>query len=292
MADLSNVEVTLFDSEVKMAYAASGGALTGAVRNRDNVVGGIVKFPKSGTIQAIETGFRSNIPTQNLSFDEVSIALKKYTAAVYSDDVERHIVNFDERMIIVEETVAAIRRRQDQQIIDAWGAAALPSDNQIGVSYGTGTDTNLTWDKMRRISGLFSKNNVPKIGRHLAIASAQDEYLLDILQLTNNQYSNVARNAIDNGTLDGSSVLGMNIHVIGTMDEGGLPLNTGTNVRTCYAWHDKSTGMATGIKFKSHINYVAEKDSDLILTKFYGNSVVIDPTGVISIACDEDDTSV
>lgn len=77
----------------------------------------------------------------------------------------------------------------------------------------------------------------------------------------------------------------MNVRIIPTMTEGGLP-KTG-NTRTCFAWHRMAAGMGIGQDLRTEINYVPMMTSWLVNGLFFAGAVAIDNRGIISIDCDE-----
>jgi len=78
--------------------------------------------------------------------------------------------------------------------------------------------------------------------------------------------------------------MGMTIHVIGDMVEGGLPFtDPGPNTtRRNFAYHFQSAGFGMN-KFGTEINYLPKETSWLVNGIHQSGAVVIDPVGVIEV---------
>ena len=169
---------------------------------------------------------------------------------------------------------------------NAENVVVLPAENVIPVDFPTppGTDTGMTFDKLRQVVKIFSKNNVPAgpAIRHMLLDSSSESDLLNETEFTNNDFVN--KGAIKTGTLDGSVVMGMTLHVIGDMPEGGLPFeDPGPNtIRKNFAYHKLSTGFGMN-KFGTEINYLPKETSWLINGIHMSGAIVIDEVGVIQI---------
>ncbi len=87
-------------------------------------------------------------------------------------------------------------------------------------------------------------------------------------------------------------VLSMNVRVIPSMIEGGLPTtgNDQTNtqgVRTIYAWHKMAVGMAIGQDMRTEVNYLPRETSWFVNGLFFAGAVTVDNRGTFSALCDE-----
>lgn len=273
---LSNVEQTLFDAEVKKAYQSMGFILRDYVRMRNNVDDSIVSWRKVGYVVAEQYGFQQAVVYQDPNYNKVNVTLEPYRAATLVDDVERFLVNFDERQEDAQLLAMALGRRSDQLIIDA--LAASGTSNVIAEG-GTG----LTFAKVRQVVEYFDNLAVPNQHRCIAISAAAQSDLLAEDQFTNSLYLNL--DAIKNGGLNGNYAMGMMWKVIPTMVEGGLP-KTGDE-RTCFAWHKMAMGMGVGRNFSTQIERVPHLDSWQILGKIFANAVAVDNVGIVQIGVDE-----
>jgi hypothetical protein len=94
-----------------------------------------------------------------------------------------------------------------------------------------------------------------------------------------------SNDAVVTGNLNHRDLLGMNVRIIPTMTEGGLPLATTT--RSCFAWHRRAVGMGVGQDLRTEVNYLPRETSWFVNGLFFAGAVVIDDRGVIQIDCDE-----
>lgn len=275
---ISNAFVQLFDAEVKQAYQASR-QLAGLVRERNNVEGSSVKFPKIGTGSATLRVPQTDVTPMNVSYSNVTCTLQDWNAAEYSDIFQQQKVNFDERRELVQVVSNAIGRRMDQLVIDALSGSStsLTVANSIG-----GATTGLNVAKLRRAKALLDKKNVPFEGRTMLIHANSLEALLGETQATSTDYNSVK--ALVSGEIN--TFLGFNFVVIGDRSEGGLAID-GSSDRVVYAFHRDSIGFAVGMNMRSEINYVPEKTSWLINGMFSAGAINIDDEGIVKITTRE-----
>jgi hypothetical protein len=275
---ISSAFVTLFEAEVKQAFQAKR-ALAGLTRERMNVEGSTVKFPKIGRGLATLRVPQSDVTPMNVSYSQVTATMQDWNAAEYSDIFHQAKVNFEERQELVQVVSAAVGRRLDQLVLDALAATAttLTVSNDIG-----GTDTNMSVAKLRRAKALLDKANVPGDGRVCIIHANGLEGLLGETQTTSTDYNSVK--ALVSGDID--TFLGFKFVMIGDRSEGGLAVD-GSLDRTCFAFHRDAVGLGVGIGMKTEINYIPEKTSYLVNGMFSAGAVEIDAEGVVKITARE-----
>lgn len=273
---VSNAFVQLFDAEVKQAYQAQR-ALAGVVRERTNVEGSQVKFPKIGKGTATIRVPQTDVTPLNVSYSQVTATMSDYIAAEYSDIFSQQKINFDERRELVQVVSGAIGRRMDQLVIDALSGSgtALTVATTVG---GAGTNMNLA--KLLEAKELLDTGNVPAQDRCMLIHASGLAALLDDTKIASSDYAAVK--ALVQGQLD--TFLGFKFITIGDRDEGGLPK---PSTRTCFAFHKDAIGMGIGMNQKTEINYVAEKTSFLVASMFSAGAVAIDAEGIVAISATE-----
>jgi hypothetical protein len=273
---VSNAFVQLFDAEVKQAYAAQR-ALAGVVRERTNVEGSQVKFPKIGKGTATIRVPQTDVTPLNVSYSQVTATMSDYIAAEYSDIFSQQKINFDERRELVQVVSGAIGRRMDQLVIDALSGSgtSLTVATTVG---GAGTNMNLA--KLLEAKELLDTGNVPAQDRCMLIHASGLAALLDDTKIASSDYAAVK--ALVQGQLD--TFLGFKFITIGDRDEGGLPK---PSTRTCFAFHKDAVGMGIGMNQKTEINYVAEKTSFLVASMFSAGAVAIDAEGIVAISATE-----
>jgi len=273
---ISNAFVQMFDAEVKQAYQANR-ALAGLVRERSNVEGNQVKFPKIGKGTATVRVPQTDVTPLNVTYSQVTATMSDYIAAEYSDIFNQQKVNFDERRELVTVVGSAIGRRMDQLVIDALNAASSPST--VGTDIG-GSGTNMNLAKLLAAKKALDTKNVPSEGRVMLIHANGLSSLLDETELTSSDFASVK--ALVQGEID--TFLGFRFVTLGDRDEGGLPL---PSTRTCFAFHRDAVGMGIGMNQRSEINYVAEKTSFLVSSMFSAGAVAIDDEGIVKISATE-----
>ena len=273
---ISNAFVQMFDAEVKQAYQ-SARALAGVTRERTNVEGNQVKFPKIGKGTATVRVPQSDVTPLNVTYSQVTATMSDYIAAEYSDIFNQQKVNFDERRELVAVVGSAIGRRMDQLVIDALNAASAPST--VGTDIG-GAGTNMNLAKLLAAKKALDANNVPSEGRCMLIHANGLSSLLDETELTSSDFASVK--ALVQGDID--TFLGFKFITLGDRDEGGLPL---PSTRTSFAFHRDAIGMGIGMNQRSEINYVPEKTSFLVSSMFSAGAVAIDDEGIVKISATE-----
>ena len=279
---ISNAFVTLFDSEVKQAYQAQR-ALAGLTRERTNVEGSTVKFPKIGKGSASVRVPQTDVVPLNVTYAQVTATMTDYIAAEYSDIFNQQRVNFNERQELVQVVSGAIGRRMDQVIIDALTAASSTGTvaKTIADDGSTGSASNLNVGKLRAAKKVLDAKNVPMEGRTIVLHANNLSALLGLTSVTSSDFNTVK--ALVTGEVD--TFLGFKFVTVGDRDEGGLPLSSSD--RTVYAFHRDSVGMAIGLNQTSRVDYIAEKTSFLVASMFSAGSVAIDSEGIVKITCAE-----
>jgi len=273
---ISSAFVQLFDAEVKQAYQGAR-ALAGVTRERTNVEGNQVKFPKIGKGTATVRVPQTDVTPLNVTYSQITATMSDYIAAEYSDIFQQSKVNFDERQELVQVVGGAIGRRMDQLVIDALNAASSPSTVATSVG-GAGTNMNLA--KLLAAKKALDAKNVPADNRCMVIHANGLSALLDETELTSSDFATVK--ALSTGEID--TFLGFKFITLGDRDEGGLPL---PSTRTCFAFHRDAVGLGISMNQRSEINYVPEKTSFLVSSMFSAGAVAIDDDGIVKISATE-----
>ncbi len=219
---ISNAFVTLFDSEVKQAYQAQR-ALAGLTRERTNVEGSTVKFPKIGKGSASVRVPQTDVVPLNVTYSQVTATMTDYIAAEYSDIFHQQRVNFNERQELVQVVSGAIGRRMDQVIIDALVAASSTGTvaKTVADDGSTGSASNLNVGKLRAAKKALDAKNVPMEGRTIVLHANNLSALLGLTSVTSSDFNTVK--ALVTGEVD--TFLGFKFVTVGDRDEGGLPLS-------------------------------------------------------------------
>lgn len=282
---LTNVQQTEFDVLVKKAYQSKGSLIDDAVYKRMNVVGRFEQFRKMGYVVAVPQPYLDTMTPQDANFNFETATINKYAAPTAVDDVQELTVNFSVKSELAEVVGYAIRRRTDQIAIDAISSSG--TSNVVAVDFGTpSTNSNLPYTKVVEVETIFDDAAVDRENKHFMFSAFQSRSLLQQIQFTNNLYSNVGQVAVNRGTMDMSNSVGLQMHVIPSMVEGGLPYSSGT-IREVFAWDKRTIGFAMGKNFTTYIDRIPQNDSWLVAGIFSAGAVTIDNVGVVEVLCDE-----
>lgn len=278
--NLSDVLATQFSAEIKHRFDSQG-VLRQTVRQRDASGAKSVQFNLMGRGMAAErTGYQTPIPVMNVTYTPVTISVSNYTASELTDIFLGNQVKFDERAELVETISGALGRRIDQLIINSMAGATLPKTVADDVS---GETANLTVAAIRSAAELMDADGVPDGDRFLAVHPSGLHSLLSDSQATSVDFNNVK--ALVRGDLD--TFYGFQIRKIGNRDEGGLPLDTQTRVRTNFAYHRQAIGLAVNLDVNVRIDWDEQYGAHRVTGFLSAGAGVIDDLGVVSIATSE-----
>jgi hypothetical protein len=267
-----------FDAEVKHAYQGAA-LLAGTTRVRRNVVGSTVNFRLTGKGIAKQKAIQADVIPMNVTHVNRPGTMQNWHASDYTDIFAQAEVNFDEKSELAKSVAMAMGRRSDQIIVDgAFAIDAAANAAAVDTNVG-GTASGFNLDKMLRLSRLLTGAGVPGMGRHMAVTARALEQALLASQFSSADYNGIR--ALMSGAID--SYGGFKWHVFDDRTavgaEGGLPIVSGA-IRQGWAWHEEAVGFATGIEFRTEINYIGQKTSFLVNGLFKACSVGIDVTGI------------
>lgn len=274
---LSAMAITEFDAQVKAAYQKAG-ILRRTVRVKTGVVGSTEKFRKYNKGTATPRIPQTDVIPMNAGYAEATATIANWNAPEYTDVFDQQTVNFSEREIVAANIAAAIGRREDQIILDQLDTAnGSPNiDTNVG-----GSTTGLNMAKSRRAMRVLNARGVPKSDRYFLCHSIGLEQMLGTTEATSADYNTVK--TLVNGEI--SKFLAFEWIEMEDRDEGGLPL--ASTLRTNYAYHKMSMGLAIGIDFRTEVGYVNEKTSWLANGLFSAGAAVVDANGVVEIQTTE-----
>jgi len=273
---LKEVASIEFSSLVKAIYQAKGFHLRDTVRTKSDVRGKSIKFPLMGEGMAQQKASQDDVSPMNITYVHKEAILTNWNAVEYTDIFDQQEVAFDDKRELAEAIAMAIGRRSDQILIGALDSSTTSNLIPVG---GTG----FTFAKLRDINKFLNANGVGREGRTIALTAGAEAQLLDQEKITSNDF--VSQMALNNGGLDNLKIFNFMFKVIPTMGEGGLP-GTDTD-RTCFAYAHDSVGFATGLNFRTEVNYIPEKLSWLSAGIFQGGAIPVDDKGIVKISIDE-----
>lgn len=196
--------------------------------------------------------------------------------------------------------LAAALRDRDKTLIDGirgnaqtgktgGTAVALPADQKIAVDFSSaGTNNNMPFEKLLEVMRLMGVKNVA--GQDVdqvspvtvIISHNQVASLLKQPELTSIDYSEIRR--LHSGQV--INFMGMAIRAV-TPDL--LPYDSGTKVRSCYAFARDSVVFGIAENPQAWVDELPTKRHDIQLRTEWGwGCSRLDEEGVIEIACDED----
>lgn len=223
----------------------------------------------------------------DISHGRQTANLENWNAPEYTDIFDAAEVNFDEKQELAKTIAKALGRREDQIIMDVMIAGTYSttpgSDPDTGYDIVAGA-TNLTVTKLREAAmrGLTDRN-VDDEDRTLICTASGVEALLADPEVTSSDF-NVLK-ALVSGTLEQTTYMGFTIVIIGSRQEGGLPL--AGNIVTSFAYHREAVGYAVGIDMMTRIDWVAQKTSWLANGMLKSGAVIRENAGIVRIAYDQ-----
>lgn len=271
---LNNVAVQQFHNSFINEFAATR-SLVGTCQEVHGVVGDAYKWPVLGfTKMELRGSPQSLIPASDVSHTQLTTTFQDYVLNLPTDIFQQSNVNVNERVALARVHADAAGRRTDQFKIDALEASTTTNTIANG-------GTNLTVEKLREASFFLNENNVPQTQRWIVIHASQLKALLDQTEVTDANFNTVR--ALVQGEVN--SFLGFTFVTIGNRDEGGLP-KTG-DVRTCFAWHWNSMGLAFSLEPNTDVEWSAERQSWLSISRLKAGASALLNEGIVKIDCDE-----
>lgn len=281
---LSNAAVIEFDQEVKHQYQGQGN-LRETVTNRTGVVGESYKFTRMGKGVANQKASQADVTPMDIGHDRQTATLANWNAPEYTDIFDQAEVNFDEKQELAMTIANAIRRREDQIIIDAMAAVTFAATNDedpdTGRVFDISATRNFDLSAIRSAAGHLDDIEAESSDRYIVLRAQALQKLLEDTTVTSSDYGVVK--ALVNGDLD--SYMGFKFKKIGTRTEGGLP--GAASDRVAFAYQKSAIGLAIGLDMKTTIDWVAQKTSWLANGIFKAGAVAREPQGVCKIVYDE-----
>jgi hypothetical protein len=266
--------ITLYDSDVHMAYQQFGSKMRNTVRLKQLSPGQIARFPTLGRGTATDKARNGDVVPMNPvhAYKDVT-ATDKY-APEYVDKLDDIKNNIDERLLYARAGAGALGREVDHRIFDVMDAT---THNTVAAT-GTGL---AKWKILDAIS-LLNEHDVPDDGDRWAVLGAQAwEEFINITQVSSRDY------VTDLNWTRGTQVV--NWRGIKWFFHSALPLSTTT--RSCFLYHRTAVGLAENQQITTMIDWVPQKAAYLIDSMMSCGAVLIDEEGIVKISCDESTTA-
>ena len=163
------------------------------------------------------------------------------------------------------------------------GTQTFPTSQQIAVDFvesGSATNSGLTVAKLRDIRRVFGENDLDESETlHIIVAQQQITDLLRDDEVTSADFNTVR--ALVNGEIN--QYLGLTFH-----RTQRLSLNSGTDVRTCFAWAQSGIMLGIGEDVTARIAERSDKAfSTYVFYRMSIGAVRLEEEKVVSILCDE-----
>lgn len=270
---VSELFITQYVADVKIAYQQMAAKLRKAVYLKTGVKGSKARFQKVGKGEARQKTRHGDIPTMGVSHGKVEGIMETWYAADYSDAVDEAMHNIDERKILAKTGAGAISRKGDDIVF--MQLAMTPNVIDLPT-------TGLVKSKIQIGLELLFKNDVPEDDNEIyaAVGPHQWNELMELKEFANSDYVGA----------DGLPWKGgaryKQWNNVNWMQHNRAPLSG--SVRDVFIWHKMAVGYAENIADTCRIDFIPEKDSHFVNNKFTACGAMIDSDGIVCLKCKED----
>jgi hypothetical protein len=267
--------ITLYDSDVHMAYQQFGSKFRNTVRLKSVNPGQIARFPKIGKGTATDKARNGDVVPMNPVHSYADVTSTDKYAPEYVDKLDDIKNNIDERMLYARAGAGALGREIDSRITTVMDAATTLT---IAVDGTTG----LSKSKILTAFEYLNSYDVPDDGdRWCALGPQQWEEFLNIAEVKSRDY------VTDLPWARGTQVV--NWRGVKWFFHSNLPLSTTT--RSCFMYHRTAVGLAENAQIQTMIDWVPQKAAYLIDSMMSCGAVLIDEYGIVKISCSESSTA-
>jgi len=260
--------VKQYETDAHIAYQRKGSKLRSTVRQKNNITGKSTTFQKIGKGTASTKGRHGKVPVMNLDHEPVECLLADHYAGDWVDKLDELKININERQITVDAGAYALGRKTDEIIVNELDK----STNYAG----DGAD-GLTKAKVLEAFEMLGEADVPDDGERYAIVGYKQ--WTDLLQIS--EFSDA--DYVGDDALPWKGVQAK--RWLGTLWMPHSGLTKSGNVRYCYWYHKTGIGHASGSDIKSDISWHGDHAAHFVNNMMSQGSVLIDPTGVVSLRC-------
>lgn len=258
-----------YDTETHLAYQQKGSKFRNRVRVKEGVMASTVDFRKVGRGAATQKPQNGNVVAMNPVHTKVTATLEDWYAPEYVDQFDEQKLGpgTDERSTLVQTGVNALGRKVDELIV----TKLATSTNTIA---GFNTAVFNLDGILAAIEAFLGVDAFEQEGMiSMALGTKQWLKFLSLPEVKNGDYNT------DKGALSSRSP-GASRQFMGIdfFHYSGLPNASG--VTTNILFDKRAVGWAEGASISTEMNYIPEKVSTLINSKFSGGAVLIDSEGV------------
>jgi hypothetical protein len=267
--------VQQWNEEVHVLFQQKPSKLRDTVTTINGVVGSVYNFPRIAAITANTKPRNGNLTGIDPTIDSVAMTLTDSYATIYLDKLDEVKTNANLRQSFQIETVAAINRAMDSQIITALATAS----NTIATTTG-----GFTFQKLQDALQYMNASEVDPDDRFLVIGAKQISEALGIQNLTNSQY--LAVEAILHAGI--GNAMGFNFRMSTLLpNTGGTGAHTSGSTTKCFAYSKKAVGMAIGQDVTTQVDWIPQMQSTQVVTSMSVGAGKIDDLGLVNIPCVE-----
>lgn len=294
MPDVTVGYAKQFDDNVYLLSQQTMSVLRPAVEVDANCKGEEKFFDQVGETQGQEETVRyGHTPNNEVEEDRRRCAPRDYDWGKLFDSIDKVRRLTDPTDKYVQAAAGWFGRKTDETIIAALGGTAytgklgatgvdLPSTQKVAVNI-SGSNTGLTLAKIIAARGKFGLNevnvNLPQNKLYFVISQKQLDDMLAIEEVTSQDYAQIK--ALVHGEINTY----MGFEFIRTQL---LPLNTTTDIRSCYAF--AKSGCMLGI-WKDRTTFISQNPERKFMWQAYMKMTLgatrMEEAKVVEIACDE-----
>lgn len=281
--------VQQFSSNVQLLSQQMGSRLRGMV-SEEAVTGEKAFFDQVGAAAAVKRTTRhGDTPLVETPHSRRMVTMDSYEWADLIDDSDKVRMLIDPTSAYARTAAAAIGRAMDDAIIAAaLGAAKTGKSGTTSTSFLSsnvipGGSVDMTIEKLIKAKSLLDQSDVdPSIPRYICVSPRQIEALLNTTAVTSSDFNTVK--ALVQGDID--TFMGFRFIV-----SNRLALDSGTNVRSCFAWAEDGIKLAVGKDVMARIEERADKSyaTQVYYCATFG-ATRMEEEKVVKIDCDEDET--
>lgn len=270
---LSQAFIQEWTDEVTHLASQEESRMMPVVRTHRNVTGKTYNFHRMGNVSAYDRpdGSYDFVSALDAPTSVIPTILTNLEAPQYIPHFDQLKVNYDARAEYQREMVNAINRGIDDKVIAAMATAT-----------NTQTTAALNFAAVQAAAFYLDSSDVEIADRVLVIGSQQLQDLLATEQFTNQFYLGQI------ASMQGPVVKGQIAAALGfdtIVRTNRLPLS-GTN-RTCFAFAKYGVGLAVAKDLETTVDWVADRQSWLVVSKASVGAAVIDQARITKVVCSD-----
>lgn len=288
LSDYKEVYVNMYASEF-VALAGVTKSQLELTRKQKQIVGRKYVGKTHGQISLEkQENVYEDVKFGKIPLKNYEISPSNYSRASYISRRDGAYTNSSVQPITALELHAAAHRMRDAIELDELASLTLPADNIIAAD-----GTNLTYEKIVAAKAILTRKNTMTLNEPIfLIMGASQQHSLELDERFTNKNFTGQTIMTNGGSIASLNPWSINIVVLSEFDEGGLPYNSGTKVRTCYMF-SRASLMAVFTNYGWLKMTESEKNDGYNLLMFIDYGIKAIPgllKNIVSIDCDESTT--